>query len=160
MKRLLIASTMFLTLPVFAQLRAGKILYERTIQPKIFIEHDEHDFEHIIPREKKDRFELLFSEGRSLWQHVEEEHQDDEMSLDVSFNEDETMLTTNSVSDNVIYYNLTQGIKMEQTELGDKRYIITDSVRKMTWKVTGETKTILGYNCTKATTQQIRKSFE
>jgi len=43
--------------------------------------------------------------------------------------------------------------------LGGKSYIIADSIKKMSWKVAGETKVILGHICMKATTQRMQESF-
>jgi GLPGLI family protein len=43
--------------------------------------------------------------------------------------------------------------------LGGKSYIIADSIKKLSWKVAGETKVILGHNCMKATAQRMQESF-
>ena len=66
--------------------------------------------------------------------------------------------------DGVLFTTKNDGIrfickKTDQRELGGKSYIIADSIKKMNWKVAGETKVILGHNCMKATTQRMQESF-
>ena len=43
--------------------------------------------------------------------------------------------------------------------MGGKTFIVTDSIRKKNWKLTGETKAILGYHCMKASSVQTRESL-
>ena len=43
--------------------------------------------------------------------------------------------------------------------MGGKTFIVTDSIRKKNWKLTGETKAILGYHCMKANSVQTRESL-
>ena len=68
MKRLLIASAMLIAIPSLAQVKEGKIVYERTMQLQIRINDDNPAFQNMIPKERKDKFELFFTEGKSLWQ--------------------------------------------------------------------------------------------
>ena len=68
MKRLLIASAMMVAISSFAQVKEGKILYERTMQTQIRFNDDNPAFQNMIPKERKDKFELFFTEGKSLWQ--------------------------------------------------------------------------------------------
>jgi GLPGLI family protein len=62
-------------------------------------------------------------------------------------------------SDDIAFHNITESKKVDQRELGGKSYIIADSIKKMSWKVAGETKMILGHICMKATTQRMQESF-
>lgn len=157
MKRLLIASAILIAIPTLAQVKEGKILYERTMQLQVRINDDNPALQNMIPKERKDKFELLFTEGKSLWQPVEDDGQSDE----TSFGEGSGMRMVFRMpgSDDITYHNISQGKKVEQRELGGKSYIIADSIRKMNWKVAGETKVILGHNCMKATSQRMQESF-
>jgi len=157
MKRLLIAAAMGIILPAAAQHKEGKIIFERTMQLQIRINDDNPAFQNMIPRERKDRFELLFTEGKSLWQPVEDVNPGDEMSFGDGGGM--RMVFRMPGSDDIIFHNLAEGKKTEQRELGGKNYIISDSIRKMSWKITGETKEILGYKCMKATSQRMQESF-
>ena len=61
MKRLLIASAMLIAIPTLAQVKEGKIVYERTMQMQIRINDDNPAFQNMIPKERKDKFELFFT---------------------------------------------------------------------------------------------------
>ena len=157
MKRLLIASAVLIAIPSLAQVKEGKILYERTMQLQIRIADDNPAMQNMIPRERKDKFELFFTEGKSLWQPVEDDGQNDETAFGDGGGM--RMVFRMPGSNDVVFHNITEGKKVEQRELAEKNYIITDSIRKLNWKVVGETKVILGHNCMKATSQRMQESF-
>jgi GLPGLI family protein len=157
MKRLLIASAMLIAISSSAQVKEGKILYERTMQMQIRINDDNPAMQNMIPKERKDKFELLFTEGKSLWQPVEDDGQSDETAFGDGGGM--RMFIRMPGSNDIVFHNITEAKKVEQRELADKNYLITDSIRKLSWKVTGETKTILGHNCMKATTQRTQPSM-
>jgi GLPGLI family protein len=158
MKRLLIASAMLIAISSSAQVKEGKILYERTMQLQIRVADDNPAMQNMIPKERKDRFELLFAEGKSLWQPVEDENQGDDMTFGDGGNQ-MRMVFRMPGSDDITYHNINDSKKVEQRELGGKTFIIADSIRKLNWKIAGETKIILGRNCMKATSQRMQESF-
>ena len=158
MKRLLIASAILIAIPTLAQVKEGKIVYERTMQMQIRINDDNPAFQNMIPKERKDKFELFFTEGKSLWQGVEDDGQSDETSFGDSGG-GMRMVIRMPGNDDIAFHNITESKKVDQRELGGKSYIIADSIKKMSWKVAGETKVILGHNCMKATTQRMQESF-
>ncbi len=158
MKRLLIASAMLIAIPTLAQVKEGKIVYERTMQMQIRINDDNPAFQNMIPKERKDKFELFFTDGKSLWQPVEDDGQGDDMAFgDASGGM--RMVVRMPGSDDITFHNIADSKKVEQRELAGKSYIIADSIKKMSWKVAGETKVILGHNCMKATAQRMQESF-
>jgi GLPGLI family protein len=57
----------------------------------------------------------------------------------------------------VSFINFSNGQVTEQREFAGKNYIIADSIRKLSWKLTGETTTLLNYPCQKAVAQRIGK---
>jgi len=158
MKRLLIASAMLIAIPTLAQVKEGKILYERTMQMQIRINDDNPAFQNMIPKERKDKFELFFTEGKSLWQPVEDDGQSDETAFGDAGG-GMRMVIRMPGSNDIVFHNVTDSKKVEQRELAEKNYIITDSIRKLNWKVASETKAILGHNCMKATSQRMQESF-
>lgn len=159
MKQILFASVLLFTLPSIAQMKDGKILYEKTMQLQIRINDDNPAFQNMIPKERKDKFELLFSDGKSLWQPVVDDNQSDEMSFGDAEGGGMRMVFRMPGSEDITFHNITDSKKVEQKELGGKTYIVNDSIRKQNWKVAGETKTILGYNCMKATSQRTQESM-
>lgn len=157
MKKILIAAAFLISLPALAQVTEGRILFERTIQLQIRINDDNPAFQNMIPKERKDKYELLFTAGKSLWLPVEDENQNDDMNF--SDGGGMRMVFKMPGSEDITFHNIAEMKKTEQKELGGKNYIISDSIRKMNWKVTGETKTILNHNCMKATAQRTQESM-
>src|SRR5215207_2094918 len=59
--------------------------------------------------------------------------------------------------DDVTWCNFSEDRKVEQREFATKQYLVNDSIRKLNWKLTGESKNILGYACQQAITTRIGK---
>jgi GLPGLI family protein len=133
----------------------GKIIYERIMQLQIRIADENPALQNMIPKERKDRYELSFADNKSLWQRLDDE-QSDEMSFG---GEGAQIRFVMPGSEDVVYHNLDDMKKTEQRELGGKTFIVSDSIRRMSWKITGETKMILGHPCMKATTQRLQESM-
>lgn len=158
MKKILIAFVaLCLASAGFAQVKDGRLLFERTTQLQIRLAEENPAFQNMIPKERKDRFELLFTEGKSLWQPVVDNNQGDDMSW--SDGGGARIVMRMPGSDDITFHNIAELKKVEQRELGGKTFIISDNVTKLSWKVEGETKTILGYHCMKATTQRTQQSM-
>jgi GLPGLI family protein len=60
-------------------------------------------------------------------------------------------------SNDVLYTNMETGKRVEKRELFDKTFIVDDTIAKLKWKMTGETKSILNHNCMRATSTRISK---
>lgn len=141
----------------FSQVKEGVITYERTVQLNIQIADDNPQVQQMIPRERKDRFELHFANNKSLWKPAEADNSQEEMAMEEG---GARMVFRMAGMDDISFHSFGESKKVDQRELGGKTYIITDSIRKNTnWKVAGETKTILGYKCMKATTQRTQESM-
>ena len=147
---------MLISVSAFAQ-KDGKIIYERTTQLQFRINDDNPAFQNMIPKERKDKFELLYTEGKSLWQPGEDDAQGDDMTFGDGGGM--RMVFRMPGANDIVYHNIPEAKRTEQRELGDKNFIIADSIRKLSWKVTGETKAILGHNCMKATSQRTQESM-
>ncbi len=137
------------------QMKDGKIVYERTMQLQIQIADNNPAMQNMIPRERKDRYELSFSNNKSLWQRVEDMQGDE-----TTFGGDGAQIRfVMPGSDDITYHSIDDMKKTDQRELGGKTFIVADSIRRLSWKVAGETKTILGYKCMKATAQRTQESM-
>ena len=66
MKKILLLTSLASTLFASAQMKEGKVVYERTTQMRMRIQNPE--VANMIPQSRKDNFELLFSNNQSLWQ--------------------------------------------------------------------------------------------
>lgn len=161
MKKILIAGCVFLTVTfIQAQQKEGKITYERITQMQIRIDdgHANDEIQNMLPRTRKDNFELIFGNNQSLWKAAEQEDEDDGSSE--SDNGGVQIRMVGGGADDVLYNNFETGKRTEQREFLDKKFIIDDSIRPLKWKMTNETKTILNHNCMKANATQISKRMQ
>ncbi len=153
MKKILIAFVALFTVSsVIAQVKDGRILFERTSLLQMRIAMEDHALQNMIPKERKDRFELLFTEGKSLWQAVVDNSPGDDMNFSSSGGAN--IVIRSAGMDDITFHNINEAKRVDQRDLGGKSFIVSDSINKLNWKVAGETKTILGYPCMKATTQR------
>ena len=137
-----------------AQQKDGKVVYERTMQLQIHIQ-DDNPMAQMLPKTRTDKFELTFGNNQSLWKHADEEMEANEfggngMQINV----------VGPGQNDIVFYDFAKGVRVEQREMFDKKFIIEDSIAKLNWKLTGETQTILGHICQKATTQRIGKRMQ
>lgn len=156
MKKILITVCAFIAaFASQAQQKEGKVVYERTIQIQIRINdgHMNDEMQNMLPKTRKDNFELTFGNNQSLWKQAEREVEDGG-----DWNSGGMQIRmVGSGTDDVLYNNFDSKTRVEQRDMFDKKFIIDDSIRSLKWKMTSETKTILNHNCIKATTTQINK---
>lgn len=140
-----------------AQQTQGRIVYEQVMKggkSTVNINGQEHTMdrpEHI------NKLELLFGNEQSLLKPIEEERPDDEMGgggrgmVTMRFGIGPGM-------GGIVYHHFPEERRVEQQESMGKKFLIADSVHKQTWKITGATKTIMGFVCQQATTSTVGKS--
>jgi len=153
MKHLVLtAFTAILVITAFGQKKEGKVTYERTVQMMITISDQDPALQNMLPKSRTDRFELLFGNNQSLWKQLEDDVQD-EMAGGSGPGFQFRMISAGA--DDVSFYNFDASQRIDQRELGTKKYIVEDSIRRLNWKLSDETKTILGFNCRKAIAQRV-----
>ena len=143
--------SMCTSLATFAQQTEGKVIYERTMQMQIRINDDDH-LAQMMPKTRTDKFELSFGNNQSLWKHVDEDDNTDE----VSGNGMMIKMMTPGQND-ILFYDFGAARKTEQRDMMEKKFLVIDSIRKLNWKLTGETKSILGHTCQQAIAQRTGK---
>jgi GLPGLI family protein len=135
------------------QQKQGRALYERTTQMQMHFEGRGESEEQLLPRSQKDKLEILFGNNQSLRRAVM-----DEMPEEFTPEEDGMQIRTVIADANdVTYINFATSQVVTQREFATKNYIITDSIHKLSWKLTGDTSTILSYPCQQAVAQNIGK---
>jgi len=152
MKKIVMAGGLVLWMGlVQAQQKQGVVSYERTSQIQIRIADMPGGMDQQMPKTRTDKFVLTFGENKSLWKAAEE---DNDGTTDVHGSEVGGMQIRMVVAGNndVLYNNFETGKRVEKRELFDKTFIIDDTISSLKWKMTGETKSILGLPCMKATT--------
>jgi GLPGLI family protein len=140
------------------QQQQGRVLYERTIQMQMRMmgiaagAGDGAVPDNLLPHSRKDKLEVLFGNGQSLRRAVEDDAPEE-------FTAEGGMHIRMMVAgdNDVTYTSFSNARVVEQREFAAKNYLITDSIHKLNWKITGETRTILNYPCQQAVTQRIGK---
>lgn len=131
----------------------GKLVYERTSQIQIRLSDDHSGLEQQLPKTRTDKFELMFADNKTLWKAAEAENDNETISGPEGGMQIRMVVAGN---DDVLFTDLSSGKRVEKREMFDKNFIIDDSVRPLKWKMTGETREILGKKCMKATSTDIR----
>lgn len=131
-----------------AQLNQGKVTYDRISKLQINFSGMPAGMEQQIPSSRTDKYELTFGNDQSLWKQAENED-DNDGNFQGEGGTQIRMIVAGS--NDILYTNLSNGKKVESRELMDKTFIVDDTISKLKWKMTGETKSILGHNCMKAT---------
>jgi GLPGLI family protein len=139
-----------------AQQKEGRVVYERTAQFQIQLQGMGEAMQKSMPHSRTDKMEVLFGNNQSLKRALA----DDTPEEDNGGEGGGVGFRINMIAggaDDVIWYNFDEQRSVNQTEFATKKYLVSDSVHKLNWKLTGETKTILGYACQQAVGQRIGK---
>lgn len=152
MKKMLALLALGCSVIAHSQLKEGRVIYERTFQlPTRFLNADPNITAQ-LPKSRTDQYELLFGNNQSLWQYLPDATNEGDPN---TFASGGMIIRFAGGSNDISYHNFDKAIRVDQKELADKNYVVTDSVYKMDWKLTGESKAILNYKAFKATAQRI-----
>lgn len=157
MKKLLTASVIFCFVSAGAQMKEGRVVYERTVQiPVRFFANADPNIASQLPKSRTDQYELLFSNNHSLWEFLPDAS--NESSDPNTFASGGMVLrfAGGGAGGDVAYYDFDNGISVSKRDIVDKSYIVSDSISKFDWKLTDETKTILNHTVRKAITQRVQ----
>lgn len=153
MKAIYFLACVLIGLHVQAQQQTGRVVYEFTPQMRIQMAGMREGMEppppppgaHVI------KLEVLFGNNQMLRRALE-----DNTMNDFPSNEGGVQIRGFAMGeDDITWLNFAEGRKVEQKEFAAKQYLVTDSVRKLNWKLTGETKNMLGYTCQQAVTTRL-----
>lgn len=147
MKRLLFVYLLvgFCASVAFAQQNEGVIQFEEKINVHRSLPPEAADMKAMIPEFRSSPTELLFNATESLYRNVEEEE-------DEEAGDGQGMVIKMQRPESIFYRDFSSQRKVDSREFMGKVYLIEDSLVGRNWKITGESKKILGYNCTSATT--------
>jgi GLPGLI family protein len=142
---LFLFATLFLPIIALAQNNEGIMQFEEKVNVHRSLPPDAEDMKAMIPEFRTHQSELLFNATESLYRNIEEEDDDTEASgsgVTMKIQRPET----------IFYRNFTTKRKVDFREFMAKNYLIEDTLAGGNWKLTGQTKQVLGYNCMSATT--------
>jgi len=128
-----------------AQVKEGTIVYEEKIDLHRRIPKENEQMRSMVPQFRTTQFDLLFADNKSLYKIIEEEP-------DLSEQPQGGVVMRFGGNDNIFYKDFTTQLAVEKRSLMEKEFLVEDSIRNVSWKlVEGETKTVAGHACKKAT---------
>jgi GLPGLI family protein len=155
MKAIYFLVSLLIVIHTQAQQQTGRVVYEFTRQMQIHMAGVQEGMEQAPPppRAHVIKLEVLFGNNQMLRRALE-----DNTMNDFPSNEGGVQIRAFGMGDDdITWLNFADGRKVEQKEFAAKQYLVTDSVRKLSWKLIGETKNILGYACQRAVTTRLSK---
>ena len=147
MKKLVIASFMLIAFSAQGQMKEGKVVYEQTMQMGRI---EDPEIAARLPKERKENFELIFGNNQSLWQVLPNTEGTDNSTVSGP-----GFVIRMAGNNDITYFDFTKGRRIDQREMFDREFIVEDTIMKLKWKLTGETKTILNYQVQKAVAERL-----
>jgi GLPGLI family protein len=154
MKKLLLAVSVPFCLLAQAQtvkLTEGRIIYEHRLNMEPFFKTLRAEMPNQMPTTITETFELLFAGSRSLWQPLPDVAEE---AATIQNTEGNNMRIARMGGADAVFCDYEKGLKLSQTELHTRQYLVEDSIGKLDWKLLEETKELLGYTVRKATSFQ------
>jgi GLPGLI family protein len=139
---------LFIANSVFAQSHQGTIRYERKLDVHRRLQDEQ--MKAMVPQFQIASYDLLFNDSISVYKAVPKDEAPD--PFENSGGGAHVIMKFNGPGDDgMLYQNYHSGRLLEETSLEEKKYLITDSIRTLPWKLSEETGAILGHPCKKAT---------
>ena len=129
----------------------GKIEFEKVINVYKVVEENfsgsdnniwADAFKKNMPKTGSSYFDLYFNEEKSLYKPGKE----------VTVSQRPPDWVNGQANDNVVFNDLSKQTSITQKNVYENTYLIQDSLKSATWKVSNDTRTIAGLECRKATT--------
>lgn len=165
MKKNILNIAALLLLSATAISQQGKIVYERTVQLQIQFAMNSNGgggalsddaVMNMMPKSISNKFELQFANFQSIWKEVDEPNNEPEnMNFGGGHGNAVVSVRAFGGGDEFSFCDLNNARKVDQKELGTKKVVVEDSLRSLKWKLSEETKTILGKVCRKATAEKV-----
>ncbi|MFZ6025646.1 MAG: GLPGLI family protein [Bacteroidota bacterium] len=132
-----------------AQVKQGTIVYERKINSHRTITNEQ--MRAMVPEFRISKHLLIFSDSISIYKLIPENEAPDPFAGGGGGGGIRMSFSIGGSDAGELFKNFTQSKSILSSELAGKNYLIVDSITQQPWKLTGETKQILGYTCLKAT---------
>lgn len=121
----------------------GRIEFEKKVNLHKMIEDyytwlNNDNFKDKIPQFRTDYFNLYFKDNKTLF----EKEKDNEEKLPF-FGDDKTL-------EDIIYTDLQHQTFVKKGNVFGQSFLLSDSVRKVEWRITNDTRDIAGFECRKA----------
>ncbi|HEY4155714.1 MAG TPA: GLPGLI family protein, partial [Puia sp.] len=122
-------------------LSEGKVEFTRTVNLYARMNNDDESFSELLkksmPKFKKTYFQLFFSNNQWIYKPGRE-------------NPENNRLWEEPAENNIVSVDYTTGKSVSQKEIFGEMFLVQDSLRRIKWKMTDETRVIAGFNCHRA----------
>ncbi len=129
----------------FAQQKQGTITYERKIN--MWKRITDEQMRAMIPEYRNSKHILYFSDSVSLYKAVPEDETPDPFGGGGGG----VVIRMGGADGGELYKNFATATSIQANEVGGKNFLIIDSIKSSPWKISSDTKQILGITCRKAT---------
>jgi GLPGLI family protein len=150
MKHIFLLAVITLQIVAYAQgPKSGQIKFTETTKFEIKIDGvGSEEMKKLIPPSQVVEKELFFNDNETIFRNVK-----DNNDVEESSDEEEGNLTQLKINipQAVYYTNKANNEYVNATNFLGKDFLIKDVIKQEKWKLTGEQKSFLGYNCQKAT---------
>ena len=143
----------FIANNIFAQSNQGTIRYERKLDVHRHLQDEQ--MKAMVPQFQTTSYDLLFNDSISVYKSVPKDEAPDPFENSGGGGH-VVMKFGGPGDDGILYQNHSSGRLLEEASVEGKKYLITDSIRALSWKLSEETGVILGHTCKKATTTTSR----
>lgn len=138
----------------YGQNKEGQIIYTETIKFDIDLPEAAKAYADLIPKEQKSKNILFFDETDSIYKPYE--GGDDEV---IERGEAGGMMTmVIQRPEYQVYKEMNKEMMLTKQEFMGRAFLIDSPFENHNWKISGESKKILDYNCIKATLQDTSKT--
>lgn len=143
----LTTAAMLLCISAKGQQKEGTILYKKTMNLHRTILNEQ--MKAIMPEFRISNHQLLFSDSISVFKLIPQDETPDPFA---GSGRGGTTMVFNGRGSNTgeLFKDISKNKTVQVTEIGGRNYLITDSIKHLSWKLTEENKQILGYTCFKA----------
>jgi GLPGLI family protein len=131
---------------LMGQQKEGTILYKKTVNMHRTINNDQ--MRAMMPEFRTSRHQLLFSDSISVYKLIPEDEAPDPFG---GGNGGMVIRLGGGADGGELFKNFSLSKSIQANETAGKNFLITDSIRNAAWKLSDETKQILGFTCYKAT---------
>ena len=151
MKNLLIC--FFALLPILSQAQntEGRIVYLETLNLSIELSPEMQQYAHLIPTEQKTKMDLYFNDQESLYAKNTDPEETDENPFE---EQDAMQIRIGMGANGSTYLNHKSNTLLKSEDLMGKQFLVQGDLEKPNWKIVGDQKEILGYNCILAQLQE------
>jgi GLPGLI family protein len=147
MRTKILLAASFFAIVAQAQTKEGRVVYERVMQMPAPPGDMPAEIRQQLPKSRTAQYELLFTPEHSLWQYLPNAAAEEQST----FSSGGMVIRLAGAGNEVTYVNFAQATRTDQREMFEKNFVVTDTVAKVQWKLSDETKPILNFTARKAT---------